>query len=264
MLDAALEPDVPDLTMAHRGGRATPAFALAGAACWLDASGVLMIEDARVLVVADLHLEKGSAMAARRIYLPPYDTAATLARLAEAIQRLKPRLVVALGDSFHDARGGERMGARDVDALRALQRGRDWLWIAGNHDPAPTPRLGGEACGEWRHAGLVLRHEPQPGAQSGEIAGHLHPVARIAGRGASLRRRCFVSDGGRCVLPAFGAYAGGLNLRDAAFAGLFQGAVTAHVLGRSQVFAIKANRCAPDAPGLSLLPLREKVARSAG
>ena len=53
----------------------------------------------------------------------------------------------------------------------------------------------------------------------GEIAGHLHPVARVAQRGRAVSRRCFAGDGRRLVMPAFGAYAGGLNVRDRAIIG---------------------------------------------
>ena len=108
---------------------------LAGVEFVADLSGVLFHEAERLLVVADLHLEKGSAYAARRVLLPPYDTAATLARLAAVVMRLAPRAIVALGNSFHDVRAGERMADEDRRALADLQRGRDFLWIAGNHDP---------------------------------------------------------------------------------------------------------------------------------
>ena len=247
MLDGNATLDIADISTSHGGARAFNSFALAGMACRADPSGALLIEDGRVMVVADLHFEKASAYARRGVFLPPYDTAATLARLAQAVARLVPRAIVALGDSFHDRCGAERLGAADAASLRQLQRGRNWIWVAGNHDPAAPRDLGGEACEEWRHGTLVLRHEPQPNAQPGEIAGHLHPVARIAGRGISLRRRCFVADASRCVLPAFGALAGGLNLRDPAFRPLFAGPVMAHVLGRAQVYAVRGARCLADA-----------------
>src|SRR5690349_20290422 len=99
-----------------------------------DAAGALYWPEQRLLVVADLHLEKGSAFAARGVLLPPYDTAATLSRLALLIMRYAPRVVVALGDSFHDGRGPARLADTDRATLRGLQRGRDWVWITGNHD----------------------------------------------------------------------------------------------------------------------------------
>ena len=186
----------------------TAAFTIVGEQICADRSGVLYIPASQTLVVADLHFEKGSAFAARGMMLPPYDTAATLARLAEVIVFFQPRAVIALGDSFHDRSAGARIDSTDRATLLALQKGRDWLWIAGNHDPAPPENLGGEAHAAFTLGPLTFRHEPLPGAAPGEIAGHLHPVARVAGRGASLRRRCFASDGQRCILPAFGAYAG--------------------------------------------------------
>lgn len=221
--------------VAARGG-----IEVAGAGLIPDLSGALYAPEARALIVADLHLEKGSAFARRGQLLPPYDTAATLARLAAAVARWSPRLVVALGDSFHDSDGPHRLGAEDFSTLAALQAGRDWLWVSGNHDPVLPARAGGDRAGDWRLGPLTFRHEPSTGAGrfAGEIAGHLHPVAVIGGR-----RRAFVTDGKRLVMPAFGAYAGGLSLRHPALARLFSGRRIAHVLGRDRVYAVCASRC---------------------
>jgi DNA ligase-associated metallophosphoesterase len=201
----------------------------------------------QAIVIADMHLEKGSSYAARGVLLPPYDTAATLARLGEILARYRPRAVIALGDSFHDRGGPARIRAADWVELRRLQRGRDWIWIAGNHDPDPVEGVGGCSAAALAIGPLVFRHEPEAGASGGEIAGHLHPVARVGGRGRTLSRRCFASDGKRMVMPAFGAYAGGLNVRDRAFASVF-GALefTTHLLGEARLYAIAAARCLPD------------------
>ena len=217
---------------------------IAGVDLLADFCGALFHEGDRVLLVADLHLEKGSSFARRGLMLPPYDTAATLAKLAAVTMRTRPRLVVALGDSFHDRSGASRMGEADRAALKALQAGRDWLWLAGNHDPAPPEGLLGDTAEQWHLGPLTLRHAPTPGTSPGEIAGHLHPVAIVAGAGSAVRRRCFVSDGARCIMPAFGAYAGGLNFRHPAFAGLLaDGRRIAHALGRDRVYAIPESRC---------------------
>lgn len=212
-------------------------IAINGAAVLLDLSGALLLPDEGTLLVADLHLEKGSSFARRGQFLPPYDTRATLANLAEVIARLAPRRVVALGDSFHDTDGPDRLPADDAAALRALQMGRDWIWITGNHDTTLPPELGGEVVADLSIAGLTLCHEPRAGS-SGWIAGHLHPVGKVAMRGRAVRRRCFVGDGTRLVMPAFGAYAGGLNVCDAAFKPLFPEGFTAHLLGDSRIFTI--------------------------
>jgi uncharacterized protein len=228
---------------------ADPAVAihLGGASFIADAMGALYWPEERLLVVADLHLEKGSSYARRRVFLPPYDTAMTLAALAALIARYAPRTIVALGDSFHDVEASERLPAQFRAALRQLQTGRHWVWIAGNHDPHLPDDLEGARHDELAIANIVFRHEPSSAAEAFEIAGHLHPVARVAGRGGSVRRRCFLSDGARCILPAFGAYAGGLNLHDRAFMPLFEGRERiAHVMGRERVYKISHRHCLPD------------------
>jgi DNA ligase-associated metallophosphoesterase len=207
-----------------------------------DLSGALLWEEQSLLVVSDLHLEKGSSFAVRGVLLPPYDTVATLSRLAAVISRHDPKLIIALGDSFHDRKAHERLSASDREAIAALQARRDWIWIAGNHDPALPSDLGGIVASEVAIGPIVFRHEPT--GASGEIAGHLHPKARVATRARWMERRCFASDGERVVMPAFGAYAGGLSIRDEAFARIFQPAdLIAHVLGDSRVHAIAASRC---------------------
>lgn len=213
-----------------------------------DPSGALFWPEARLMIVADLHLEKGSAYAARRVFLPPYDTRATLARLAEAVARLDPRRILALGDSFHDAGGAARLLPGDLDTLRQLRAGREMIWIAGNHDPAPH-HLGGTCLDELTIGDIVFRHAPDPAETRLEITGHLHPVAIVGGRGGALRRRCFLSGGNRCILPAFGAYAGGLNILDAAFTGLFDGLAFAHVLGKTAVYTVGRHQCLAEARG---------------
>jgi DNA ligase-associated metallophosphoesterase len=215
---------------------------VAGVTLAADLSGALLWEEQGLLVVSDLHLEKGSSFATRGVLLPPYDTVATLGRLAAVIARHDPRRVIALGDSFHDRDAHQRLSGGDRDALAAMQARRDWIWISGNHDPALPSDLGGVVAQEVAIGPLVFRHEPTGAA--GEIAGHLHPKARVSTRGRSTERRCFASDGERAVMPAFGAFTGGLSIRDAAFARIFQTpGFVAHVLGDSRVHAIAASRC---------------------
>lgn len=224
-----------------------PTLEVAGVALAADPSGGLYEPASGALIVADLHLEKGSSFARRGRFLPPYDTATTLGRLARLIDTYRPRAVIALGDSFHDRQGPSRLSDADRASLADLQRGRDWIWIFGNHDPEPPAGCGGEATASMPLGPLTLKHEPTSGESVGELAGHLHPVAKVAVRGHGLRRRCFATDGARVVLPAFGAYAGGLNVRDAAFHGLFApAAFTAWVLGETGVYAIAARGLRPD------------------
>ncbi len=225
-----------------RAVTSSDAVEIAGVSLLADLSGALLWKQERLLVVSDLHLEKGSSFAKRGTLLPPFDTAATLNWLAAVIARHDPRMVIALGDSFHDRDAHTRLSEDDRTQLAALQAGRDWIWISGNHDPALPRDLGGTVADIIAIGAITFRHEPT-GAR-GEIAGHLHPKARVATRARMLERRCFVSDGERAIMPAFGAYAGGLSVRDAAFAKIFpQRSFTAHVLGDRRLHSIAAARC---------------------
>ncbi len=219
---------------------------VAGVEFVADPSGALFWPQERLLAVADLHFEKGSSYATRGVFLPPYDTATTLLRLLELISRYQPKAVVALGDSFHDAAASTRLSECDQSQIRALQAGRAWIWITGNHDPLPPAELEGDVLAELSVGKIRFRHAPEVGADAGEIAGHLHPVARVGGMGGSVRRRCFVSDGHRCILPAFGAFAGGLNLRDSVFSTLFRADPVAHILGRDRVYRVPHKVCLGD------------------
>ena len=224
----------------------TAGFMLGRLAIVPDVSGALWLPEERTLVVADLHLEKGSAYAARGVMLPPYDSTATLAALSAVTKRLQPARVIALGDSFHDRDAENRIAPETLAALRLVQQGRDWLWITGNHDPAISRAMGGDSADTITLADVTLRHEPDPTGTGPEIAGHLHPAAKVRMRGRAIRRRCFALSARRCIMPAMGAYAGGLNLRDAAFRPLFHDGVSVHLIGDDRLFRIDSRLLLPD------------------
>ena len=216
-------------------------LSISGRAFVADVSGALYWPAENALIVADLHLEKGSAFAARGILLPPYDTAATLARLAATLDEYDAATVICLGDSFHDGAAHDRMSAEDRETLAILQEDRAWLWLTGNHDAEIADCFGGRVFPEITVAGLTLRHEPAASPVTHEIAGHLHPAARVSFHGHVIRRPCFVGNGNRLVLPAFGTYAGGLNVLDEAFAPLFgHDGVSVLVLGQEGLYPIAA------------------------
>jgi DNA ligase-associated metallophosphoesterase len=214
--------------------------AVHGVAAVCDPFGALYLPDAGILVVSDLHLEKGAAFARRGMMLPPYDTLATLTVLSAVIARYDPKFVISLGDNFHDRVGSAHL----PDAFRALivnmARGREWIWINGNHDPDGTVDLPGSCTNAMQHSGLTFRHEPKAGPQSGEIAGHLHPAATVRRREKAIRRPCFATDGARLLMPAFGVMSGGLDLGHKAMKGLFDTtALIAHLLGRDRIYSVR-------------------------
>jgi hypothetical protein len=220
------------------------ALRLNGVDLLADLSGVLIWPERRLLAVADLHLEKGSGFAARGQLLPPYDTAQTLARLADAIERHDPETMICLGDSFHDGRAAQRLGREDGERLAGLIRTRRWIWIAGNHDPAPPADLGGMVQEELILGPLLFRHVAAAAAAPGEVSGHFHPKAAFSWRGRRVGGRCFIGDERRLILPAFGAYAGGLDVRDPAIAGLFGRRARVHILGQRRLHSFAAGQLA--------------------
>ena len=184
------------------------------------ASGALWVPDFRALIVSDLHLGKAERNARRGGGLwPPYENDATLSRLEAEVKTLKPQMIVTLGDSFDDSHCVSALADTDRDRISALADGRQFIWITGNHDPAPNG-LPGEGKSELTLGSLTLRHIADA-AQTGEISGHYHPKARLHSRGRRIARKCFLFDHHRLIMPAFGAYTGGLDILNPAFEPLF-------------------------------------------
>ncbi|MEM6712275.1 MAG: ligase-associated DNA damage response endonuclease PdeM [Pseudomonadota bacterium] len=221
-------------------------ISLMGTALIADRSGALYWPDEAMLIVSDLHLEKGSSFARFRQHLPPYDTMATLQQLSLMMGTYNPKRVLCLGDSVHDRAAWDRLSNEDRARLVGLcQSVEDWIWIAGNHDPDPPAGVPGTSLDTLRLQNITFRHEPggELAEDEGEVAGHLHPAARVIGKGGSTRRPAFAHDGTRLIMPAFGAYAGGLCLSAQPFKSLFERSTfKASVCGRSRVFTVPGNR----------------------
>ena len=143
-------------------------------------AGALHWPAKRLLAVADLHLEKGSsyAVSARKL-LPRHDTRQTLAMLTALVDVLAPQTVVCLGDSFHDRKAVDRLPDMERWQIEQLTARARFVWIAGNHDPAPPQEGWGDVAEEINDGPLVFRHEARFGPAIGEISGHFHPVAAL-------------------------------------------------------------------------------------
>jgi DNA ligase-associated metallophosphoesterase len=189
-----------------------------------------------LLAVSDLHLAKGSSYAGNGQFLRPWDTHATLDRLALLLRRYRPRTVVALGDSFHDVEGVNRLPSSELAHLHAMTAAHCFIWVRGDHDPSPPKGLVGEWTDVFATATLVFRHQAAQTAQ-GEVSGHHHPKATVPARGATVSRPCFVTDGRRLMMPALGAYAGGMDVRDPAISRLFPRGGRVFLLGKERLFS---------------------------
>ncbi len=187
----------------------THPFSFHGARLHALPSGALHWPDAGMLVVSDLHLGKSARLSAiGGAQLPPYETRETLQRLDRDLAATGATRVICLGDSF-DAPGIDAiLPEDDLLWINRLQAGRDWIWIAGNHDPAPVA-LSGHHRADYRTGPLSFRHIATSEATA-EVSGHYHPKARLVARGRALTRACFLCDARRLILPAYGAYTGGL------------------------------------------------------
>ncbi|TGD63308.1 ligase-associated DNA damage response endonuclease PdeM [Tabrizicola sp. WMC-M-20] len=200
-------------------------------------SGALFWPDRQLLCVSDLHLGKSGRMARRAgALLPPYETRETLLRLEAEIEATGARTVICLGDSFDDSAALDGLDADDRLWLTRLIAGRDWIWIAGNHDAGPLD-IAGSHRAEVHLGALTFRHIAEPGAQA-EVSGHYHPKARLAGK----VWRCYLADSTRLILPAFGTYTGGLWTHDPALTGLMQPGALAVLCGGTVARAIPMPR----------------------
>jgi uncharacterized protein len=210
---------------------------MAGERLMLDPMGALFWPETKLLAVSDLHLEKGSSEARKGNLLPPWDTQATLDRLALLLRRWKPATVVTLGDSFHDPEAAARLPPAELARLKMMTDAHRFVWVLGNHDPHPPNGIGGQFVEALATHPLMFRHQADPRAQAGEIVGHHHPKASIPARGEQVSRPCFVTDTRRLMMPAFGAYTGGLDVRDPAIARLFPRGGRVFLLGRERLFS---------------------------
>ncbi len=207
-----------------------------------DLSGALFIPQYKALLVADLHFEKGSSLARFGVIIPPFDTRSTLDTLEEVVSRYQPEMLISLGDSFHDNDAPHRLNPQDLERILKLGERTDMAWITGNHDPLLPSFLPGHVADEICLGPLTLRHEPTL-ETDGEICGHLHPAAIVSHRGRRIKRRCFAGNHERLFMPAFGAYTGGLSVKDKPYAPYWNDQkFTAWLLGKTAVHRFASNK----------------------
>jgi hypothetical protein len=202
----------------------------------LHASGAAFLPECASLIVSDLHLEKGSAA---RGFIPTLDTRDTLQRLGRIVALFRPRRVVCLGDSFQDARAGERMAQADRDGLLALcAQVETWVWVSGNHDPQTPPFCPGLKVDCLPIGGIAFRHQPEAGEIAPQVTGHFHPKARVATGAGHVTGRCFCVSERLIIMPAFGAYTGGLDCGDAAIRSLQPGPRKVFMLHKGKLWRV--------------------------
>ena len=222
---------MPDPTMLHFAGQTFQPLP----------SGALYWRAEDTLLVADLHFEKMASFARRGQFLPPYDTGLTLLQLEADLNRTRAARVIALGDSFHREDGAAGLQDADRARLERLTRQAEWIWLSGNHDPLPHG-FAGLSLATHEQAGISFAHEPDRSAGP-LVAGHLHPAARVAINGRSMRASCFVCDDRLMILPAYGVSTGSLNVLGPAFQGLIRlDRMQVVMTGRDRVYPVSRKR----------------------
>jgi len=207
-------------------------FPFHGTTLTARSSGALWWADASVLCVSDLHLGKSDRIARRTgAMLPPYETRETLDAIMAEVESLNPRTVICLGDSFDDLAAADALTDSDRMAIARLQSGRHWIWIEGNHDPGPV-EFGGDHLADVTIGPLTFRHIATPDTP-GEISGHYHPKVRLSLRGRTISRAAFLVDDTKLLVPAFGAYTGGLCTTNPALSGLMGPGAQAILTGKT-------------------------------
>ena len=187
-------------------------FYLVGEKLTALCTGSLFWEEMGILCVSDLHLGKTHRL--NRIgagALPPYENIDTLKRLQEDIHNTNPSCVICLGDSFDDPLAEKSLSTNEIDSLKILQKGRDWIWISGNHDPYISCKYG-NYLNSFSKSAITFRHIALRG-ENGEISGHYHPKISVKLSNATVVRACFIADQNKVIMPAYGTYTGGMSVR---------------------------------------------------
>lgn len=171
---------------------------------------------ARTLVAADLHWGKVETFHAFGIPVPAGILADDLDRLGRALDRTGAERLLVLGDLVH---GKLLPAAIEQIAAWRIRRPLPLVLVRGNHDRhAPVlPASWGvqDVSGVLREGPFAFTHAPAPTPGAYTWAGHLHPMVALQGRGDRLRLPCFHVGAEVGVLPAFGAFTGGVGVRAA-------------------------------------------------
>lgn len=200
-------------------------------------SGGLFWQKEQALIVSDLHLEKGSSFLKYGLFLPPYDTVETLKKLKRDIDFVKPKTLIFLGDIFHDKTALNRIQDTDLTAFDVLLETHNVIWVEGNHDLGIAP-ASVKIHSDYLYGDIHFRHIARPGKIDFEISGHFHPCTKFIHKGQKLRRPCFVVSENKIILPSYGAYTGGLDIKHQAIQTVIGHSQSIYVTGHKKVYRI--------------------------
>ncbi|MBI6658996.1 ligase-associated DNA damage response endonuclease PdeM [Pseudomonas carnis] len=208
-----------------------------GEELWLLPDKAVYWPARRCLLIADAHFGKASAYRSLGQPVPQGTTTANLERLDRLVSALPCAQLIFLGDFLHGP-GSHASGTLNaIRAWRVRNRTLTLTLIRGNHDKSagdPPLDLGIEVIpGPLLMGPFALQHEPDAHASHHVLAGHVHPVYHLRGKGRQrLRLPCFQIGTQVSLLPAFGAFTGGYAVEQAQDQRIF-------VIGDHQVWPIQ-------------------------
>ncbi|AUG06299.1 ligase-associated DNA damage response endonuclease PdeM [Pseudomonas sp. S09G 359] len=199
---------------------------LEGEELWLLADKAVYWPARRCLLIADAHFGKASAYRSLGQPVPQGTTSENLARLERLITALPCERLIFLGDFLH---GPGSHASSTLDALRGWRERNAEIGmtlIRGNHDKRagdPPEDLRIDVVAEPLLMGpFALQHEPDAHPSHHVLAGHVHPVYHLRGKGRQrLRLPCFLIGSRISLLPAFGAFTGGYAVEQEADCRIF-------------------------------------------
>lgn len=177
--------------------------------------GALFWINKKTLIIADLHLEKGSSYFKEGQFISPKDTSENLRKLENCVDKIKPKIIIFLGDTFHDKYSLKRISNKNLEKFKNLFSHFKCYLISGNHDEDIIDS-DLDFLVDLKIDGIKFVHK-KSNLDKFEISGHFHPIAVVKYKGIKIKNKCFVCTKKKIILPSFGTYTGGLNVKNKNF-----------------------------------------------
>ena len=185
-----------------------------------DKSGSIFLENLNTLIFSDLHLGKGLSFANLGNLIPPFDLDETLLNLKNIIEKYNPKRLISLGDSFHENKSIQKMERKYVNIINNLLHKIDIIWIEGNHDSNLLfkDKIQGNFKNFYKLENFKFVHSKSETNELNifEFSGHYHPKITLKFNGLNYSYKCFILTDSFCILPSFGTYTGGLDIKSSA------------------------------------------------
>ena len=182
-----------------------------------DRSGSIFLEKLNTLIFSDLHLGKSLSFADHGNFIPPFDLDETIFNLKNIMEKYKPKRLISLGDSFHENESIQKMKRKYVNTINNLLHKIDITWIEGNHDSNLLfkDKIQGNFKSSYKLKNFKFVHSKSEidEVNTFEFSGHYHPKITLKFNGLNYSYKCFILTDSFCILPSFGTYTGGLDVK---------------------------------------------------